>query len=170
MQSASAITIDLKKVAGQSAPLSFTLSDVFFQELDQEEIIGGDVEVTVRVKEQFDSCFVVRLAMEGTVTVACDRCLSDLRIPTAAEDEFKVYAGAETDTLNLGDNPDVRILGGYGYAYDLSWDIYELLALSLPLQRTHHIADCDPEMIRLMHPVEGTWDPADDDADGLPTP
>lgn len=104
--------------------------------------MGGNFEVSLKVHETAGDWFEIAVAVTGEAVVMCDRCLDDLQLPVKVEDVVKVYAGTEEQN-----DPDVNVLLGVGYKYDLSWDVYELIELSLPLQRVHDMDSCNPDML-----------------------
>ena len=143
MQSAGKILIDLRQAAQQGQILQQELADDFFEALEQDEIIGGRVCVSLCVKENASECFLLRFHIQGEVVVACDRCLAPLSLPVDTEAVVRVCA----DDSFVQSDEDVKALSGNGYAYDIAWDIYENTLLALPLQRTHPIAECDADML-----------------------
>lgn len=143
MPSTETLKKNLRVLAKQSEPLRISLTDSFFQELDQDEINGGNIDVNLSVHESAGDIFEVSIEIEGQVVVQCDRCLEDLTLPVKTADNLKIYAGNED---YIPDYDDVRVLEGNGYEYDFSWDIYEIAELSLPLQRVHKENECNPEM------------------------
>lgn len=142
MPSRETLEIDLREMSRQQAATTFAITDSFFKNLDQEEILGGNFEVSLKVHETAGDWFEIAVAVTGEAVVMCDRCLDDLQLPVKVEDVVKVYAGTEEQN-----DPDVNVLLGVGYKYDLSWDVYELIELSLPLQRVHDMDSCNPDML-----------------------
>ena len=143
MPSTETLKIDLRELAKRGESKTFSLTDSFFQELDQDEITGGNIQVKLNVRETAGDIFEVSIVIEGEVVVLCDRCLDDLTLPVEVKDNIKIYAGNEDE---IPEDDDIRILEGNGYKYDMSWDIYELTELSLPLQRVHEDNQCNPDM------------------------
>ena len=143
MPSTETLKIDLRELAKCGESVTMSLADNFFTELDQNEITGGTLQVKLNVRETAGDIFEVPIVIDGQVIVPCDRCLDDLTLPVHVEDKLKIYAGSEDE---IPDDEDIRILEGNGYAYDFSWDIYELTELSLPIQRIHKENECNPEM------------------------
>ncbi len=143
MASTNNLHIDLLEAARNGSPLSVNVSDDFFKALDQDEITGGALDVTIIVAQTAGDFFRIDYTLAGKVRVACDRCLDDLDLGIATSDSVKVYYG---DAPLTGDE-DVRELPAGSNVYDLSWDIYEIAESSLPLMRTHEEGDCNTEMM-----------------------
>ena len=143
MPSTETLQIDLRELAKRGEVEKYSLTDSFFQKLDQDEIIGGNLEVGLVSREAAGNIFEVSIVIKGEVVVLCDRCLEDLTLPVDLKEKIKIYAGNEE---NIPEDDDIRILEGNGYKYDISWDVYELTELSLPLQRVHEENQCNPDM------------------------
>lgn len=142
MQSASIRKIDLRQASQAEQPFVCELEDDFFSSLEQDEIVGGHLHLSICVKENASGCFLLRLHLEGEVVVSCDRCLANLALPVLTDSEVKVC----TDDIDVNPDEDVKVLNGMGYTYDASWDVYEAALLALPLKRVHKLSDCDPAM------------------------
>ena len=143
MPSTETLQIDLRELAKSGELKSYSLTDSFFQELDQDEIVGGTIKVGLKGRETAGNIFEVSIVIKGEVVVLCDRCLDELTLPVDVEENIKIYAGNEE---TIPEDEDIRILEVNGYKYDISWDIYELTELSLPLQRVHEENQCNPDM------------------------
>ena len=135
----------------KAAPLhrTFHLDDEFFHNLKQDEIKGGDINAELTLRHIGTDTYEAAYAIHGTVTVTCDRCLDDLVLPVAVE-----------ETRILKDDPaareatDERITLLDGGHYDAAWELYELIELSLPLQRVHDVNDCDPDVVSRLHATD----------------
>jgi uncharacterized metal-binding protein YceD (DUF177 family) len=136
--------IDLRDLSRVGDEREIVLGDDFFSNLEQDEIVGGKVVVSLSVKERTHELFELFLKVEGEVNVPCDRCLEMVTLDIEAEDMIKIFGG-DVEEHPVGD--DIKLLEGRGYDYELSWDIYELIVVSLPLQRVHADGDCNAEML-----------------------
>ncbi len=132
----------------KAAPLhrTFKLDDKFFNDLDQNEIKGGNAEAVLTLSHTMGSSYEATYTIRGTVTVACDRCLDDLTIPVDVEKTIVLK-----DEANDSPTPDDNTQYVENGCYDAAWELYELIELSLPIQRVHDIADCDPEVIKRLN-------------------
>ena len=129
MASKDNMLIDIRKAASGIEPLHFSLHDDFFAELEQDEIKGGRLDVTVKVRE--------------TVIVLCDRCLDELSIDINTSDVVRVSYGDETETTDY----DLKFVPHNSNMYNIAWDIYEIAVTSLPLERVHPEGECDKDML-----------------------
>ena len=93
MASTNPLHIDLFAAAHNASPLRINLSNDFFEALEQNEIIGGNMDVTVIVAQTAGDFFRVSYKLKGEVRVACDRCLDDLDLEIDTSDNITVYYG-----------------------------------------------------------------------------
>ena len=140
--------INLQQLARSGETQHLVLKSADFQSLEQDELLGGDVEATVRASEKAGDLFQVRIAVKGSVTVACDRCLEELVLPVDVEESILL---SEEDSPNI----DVLPLQGTPDSYDVVWDVYETIVTSLPLERTHPEGECSEDMLSRIHGIDG---------------
>ena len=101
----------------------------FFREFGESGILDADLEIEAEVDYE-DYSVTLACRIDGSVVVACDRCLEDLTLP--------VHAAYERD-----DYGDARIL-------DLSQDIYDEVCISLPLRKVHPDGECNAETMKYL--------------------
>lgn len=155
MSSVKELKISLQSASESNEPLVFKVDDDFFSALGQEEIKGGEMEVRISAKQKSPAVYHVDYEIEGTVVVACDRCLDDLRLPVAGADGINV----STDSPSELDDEEMKYAEAKSRTYDMAWEVYELAALSLPSARVHAEGECNSEMMAKLR--EHT--PAEDD-------
>lgn len=142
MQSENLLNINLAHVAEAAKRLNIELSDRFFADLGQEEISGGEIHVEITVKVSAGNIYNVGIYAKGYVTVACDRCLDPLDINVEVSDTIKVKDGDPEDS----DAADMLYLESSSPNIDISWQVYEIIETSLPMQRVHDEGECNPEV------------------------
>lgn len=101
----------------------------FFGNFENSEILDADLEAVVFI-DNHGATVDVECELEGSVTVACDRCLEDLVIPVKTS--FEESYVPETDEL------------------DLSQEVYDYVCISLPMQRVHEEGECNQETIKYL--------------------
>lgn len=136
------MTVNLKEVLRNDNLLTMHLDDAFFQELDQNEITGGDVDVTLKVNAGVRDLYHFNYNMKGQVRVFCDRCLEIVTLPVEFQDTVDIAHGDPDD-----DNGETIIIPFSQLTYDTAWDMYELIDVHLPLQRVHPDGECNPDML-----------------------
>lgn len=101
----------------------------FFESFGNSEILAASVEVSL-VIHNHGLTLDVECQIEGSVTVACDRCLEDLELPI--ETSFEESYTPEGNEL------------------DLSQDIYDYVCTSIPMQRVHPEGECNSETTKYL--------------------
>ena len=150
---------DLAKVPTQSrVEVAYELDEAFFKAFvtDETLITGGDVHVNILIDHYSEDEFILSLDFEGSITLPCDRCLGDLQEEVSAEDFLKIRLSQDIrigdEIVNVSDEEsdfDITLEEG-STKLDLSWPMYELLVLSLPIQHIHLEGECNPEMEQLL--------------------
>ncbi len=87
MNSVDELKIDLKAVSASGETLRFSLGSAYFKALDQDEISNGEVEVSLKVRATAQEIFILNYAINGSVVVACDRCLAPLTLAVDTSDD-----------------------------------------------------------------------------------
>ena len=143
MQSENLLNINLAHVAEAAKRLDIELTDRFFADLEQEEISGGDIHAEIFVRATAGDIYNVQVKVKGDVIVACDRCLDPLQIEVEASDTLKVKDADPEDC----DADDMLYLEANNPCYDFSWQVYEIIETSLPMQRVHPEGECNKDMV-----------------------
>ena len=124
----------------------------FFSGFDNSEILDADLLVGVGV-DKSGRYVGVDLDIEGTVVVACDRCLGDLEIPVSVHPSFSVKFGegaGEPAGAEEGGR-EVIVLPETDTDLDLSQTISDYVCISLPISRVHPEGECDPETVKYLN-------------------
>jgi uncharacterized metal-binding protein YceD (DUF177 family) len=125
-------TIPHKGLKNGTHRFEFEVDDAFFSEFEGAGIKGGHASVKVDL-DKGTSALLLSFAIEGEVTVECDRCLEDLSMPVHYEGELKVKF---SDEARDGDGEEMWISPAESET-DLAQYIYESIVLSLPYIRVH---------------------------------
>ena len=120
----------------------------FFGEFENSEILDADLGVRTEV-EKTGSSVEVDCFVQGTVTVACDRCLADLVLPVETSIRLRVRFG-EDEGSGEEDGREVIVLSDRQEALDLGQILYDYVCTSLPLVRVHADGACDPEVVKYL--------------------
>ena len=137
------LNINLSKIPSDGMKLEMTLDGDFFTALDQETIKGGNVKVNLNIREHSGEVYTLKFVIQGEVIVECDRCLDDLALVVDAEETIKLTYNDESDSTA----DDIKFIPKNTNMYDASWDVYEIVELSLPIQRTHQVGECNEDML-----------------------
>lgn len=141
MSTLNSYRIDLKNMKSEKQEFWFHLDDVFFQTVNGPEISSGDLDAHLLVRRT-SGAFEFVIDVEGTVQIQCDRCLDMMDQPIQSESLIKVRLGEEYDDdgewITVPEEDDV---------FDVSWLLYEIIALEIPLQHVHEPGACNESMI-----------------------
>ena len=129
--------VDLKNMTEDAVSRRWVLSDDFFSAVHGPEIEKGNVNVALRVKRTSEA-FELDFQFDGSVQVECDRCLEPMMLPISGEDTLKVAFGEKDD-----DDGDMITVAEYPGVLDLSWHLYEMVALEIPIRHVHPEGQCD---------------------------
>ena len=108
----------------------FQLDNSYFSTIENSELLGGTVDVKVRLILREED-FAVDMDIVGQVQVTCDRCLDSMDV------DVDIYE----EEMELEDDPK---------QLDLAWLAYELIIVNLPLVHSHQDGGCNPEMDALL--------------------
>lgn len=141
--------IHLAQAAAAAETSEIVLGNDFFTQLEQDEIVGGELHVNLKVKATAGNIYELTFRIEGHAIVLCDRCLENLTIPISVNDTIKV----KDDIPEESDASDMLYTTLGSTTYDATWDLYEIVETALPLQRVHPIEECNPEMVNRLLPI-----------------
>lgn len=114
---------------------SLKVEDAFFKEFGSETelVSGANVQVELSLDKR-ENMIVLNFGIDGTVKVACDRCLNEL--DQAILDEFKVYVKFSGNADGMSsDDDDVIILPTDETHLHLAEIVHDLVLLSIPMQK-----------------------------------
>ena len=123
----------------------------FFESFENPEILGADLSVAVSI-ERTGHDFEVDCDLEGTVTVACDRCLEELVVPVDEHPRLRFRFGTEP-----GEDDGLRELVSLAPSateLDLRQVVYDYACLAVPLHKVHPEGGCNPDTLRYLSSSE----------------
>ena len=144
MYQSESLKIDLKGLQEGLTTIEYNIDDTYFQESASSGISAGQVHVKVEVRKT-RMFWELMLHTEGLVTIPCNLCMDDMEQLIAADNRLVVKLGEENnedDELVIVDE-DEGIL-------DLSWYIYEFIALAIPIRHVHAPGKCNAAMMKVL--------------------
>ena len=128
----------------------WTVGKEFFEGFDNSEILDAELDAFVRV-EKSGRYLGIDCEVTGDVTVECDRCLDELRMPIDVEIRLSVKYGEEesSDEHREGER-EVIFIPATDAEFDMSQIIYDYVCLALPMQRIHDEGECNPDALRYL--------------------
>ncbi|MBR4534092.1 MAG: DUF177 domain-containing protein [Bacteroidaceae bacterium] len=128
--------VDFRDLDEGELTRTWELDDTFFGALDEQEIEHGRLTATLRVIKKAAGFRLVIHAI-GNVEIPCDRCLGPMSQPIEAEDEIEVRLGETFE-----DDGDCITLPQDRPVLDVAWNLYETIALAIPIFHTHPDGEC----------------------------
>ena len=144
MCSLESFKIDLKSLEEGDTVISYSLDDAYFKAIDGPEVRSGAVRVIVTVHRTVDF-YELDFHSEGTVHVPCDICLDDMEQPVSADNRLTVKFGDE-----YSEEDDLITVEKDEGLLDVSWFIYEFIALGIPIKHVHAPGKRNPAMIKAL--------------------
>ena len=141
-----------------STQYEFTLDNQFFVDLDGPEVQKGKLTVELNVKKT-SGVFLLEFQTEGYVIVPCDRCLDEMELPVSSSDKLKVKLGA-----TFAEEGDIVVVPEEDGYINVSWFMYEFIALNIPMKHVHAPGKCNKGMVgKLSKHLRTSADEEDDD-------
>lgn len=147
--------VDLKGMTSDVVSHHWVLSGDFFSAVRGLEIENGYVDVLLRVERKPES-FDLDFQFDGTVTVECIRCLEPMNWPIHTHCSLVAKFGDEDN-----DDGEVLTVAEYPGVADLSWQMYSLLSLEIPIRHVHSDGECDPGIMARLNGEDNSDKPAD---------
>ena len=138
------LKVDLKGLKDDDTSLVFDLDDTYFGALDQAEVKKGSLHVSVSIRKA-SGFYEILIHEAGTVIIPCDRCLDDMEQPVDTDSRLTVRLGSKDsedgDTIVVDENEGIL---------DLTWIIYESVALAIPIRHVHAPGKCNTAMTEVL--------------------
>ena len=139
MSETSHYIIDLSRLPIGTHTFDIKLDKDFFASLEKSEILDGEVAANAELKLREED-YSLRIAVQGTVFVVCDRCLDPMSLEI--NDEQEIFSeDEETNGQQSIANSQL----------DLSWLAYEIVSINIPLVHCHQAGECNKQMELLLH-------------------
>ena len=138
------LKIDLKSLKEEETSLEFDLNDSYFEALDDAEVKKGSLHVSVSIRKA-TGFFELQFHTVGTVVVPCDRCLDDMDQPVETSNRLVVKFGSE-----YSEEDEIIVVPENEGILDMSWFIYEFVALVIPIRHVHAPGKCNPAMTQAL--------------------
>jgi len=152
-----AYIINLEDIGETPQTFHYNLNDAYFQAVGDGSIHAGEVDADVIVMRQGTN-FKIEMSLSGSVTIDCDICLDPMQQPIEAQTTLVATLGTE-----YNDDGDTIIIDEQKGEIDLSWLLYEQVALAIPLKHVHEQGKCNPQMLSAVNAFEHHTDRQQED-------
>ena len=157
MYSLEQFDINLEDLEEGLSEFRFHLDDEYFEAVGGSEIHSGSIDTILSV-HRTGATFSLNFDIKGTVIQTCDVCLDDVDLPIDAEEEL-------TARLDEGysEDDDVIVVNKDDCHLDVSWYIYEFIALNIPIKHVHAPGKCNPAMMKVLDELSTSRSGEEDD-------
>ena len=123
----------------------YKLGKQFFVNMENNDVRDANLTVDLAVNNTGDF-YDLTFAVEGEVTVLCDRCLDDLVLPIETSYQVVVKYGE-----NYNDSSDelLEIPESDNYL-NVAYMIYDTVMLAIPIKHVHPMGKCNRAMSALL--------------------
>lgn len=144
------LKVDLKALKDGTTQLNILLNDEFFQYVDGPEVKKGRVDAALSIRKT-ENYFELTSDLDGMVVIPCSRCLDDMEQKVETHNQLTISLGEEysedDDKVTIPENEGV---------IDLSWYLYEYIALAIPIQHVHETGKCNVAMLKVLEEHSAT--------------
>lgn len=170
MKNKDSYKINYRTLSNGKHDIHFHIDPQMFTSVDDGEIHGGECNVNIHLTKGLSS-LRLEIAIEGDVTVSCDRCLEDVSVPVRFDGVLIVNITSEVQSSEFvidDKSEDTLLINPMIEELDLEEYLYDSLILSLPIQRVHEEDDegvslCNPDMLSRFSIADEDWDLDEDD-------
>lgn len=123
----------------------YELDRQFFKNMESADIRDAKIAVDLTVNHR-NGVYDLTFKFEGTVIVACDRCLDDLELPANTDYHVTVKYG---DTYKDESDEFIEIPESESYL-NVAYMIFDTVVLSVPIKHVHPLGKCNRAMSSLL--------------------
>lgn len=123
----------------------YDLGKEFFKNMDSTDIRDANVAVDLTVTYR-NGVYDLAFACDGTVTVACDRCLDDLELPIETAYHVTVKYG---DSYKEDSDEFIEIPESDNHL-NVAYMIFDTVSLAIPIKHIHPLGKCNRAMSSLL--------------------
>ena len=138
--------ISLKKLSQGTHTFSYDLDDVFFHNIDSDEIKKGNVQVELTIKKTSTTNWF-HFHLKGTVQIPCDRCLDYMNQEIDTQNKLIVKIGKEY----LEESDEIITIPEEESQINIAWFLYEFIVLDIPIKHVHPLGKCNRQMAEKLY-------------------
>lgn len=151
--------LPLKSLPEGTHEFHYDLGKQFFENMESNDIRDANVAVDLTVTYR-NGVYDLAFACDGTVTVACDRCLDDLELPIETAYHVTVKYG---DSYKEDSDEFIEIPESDNYL-NVAYMIFDTISLAIPIKHVHPLGKCNRAMSSLLK-KHRTHVPGDSDSE-----
>jgi uncharacterized metal-binding protein YceD (DUF177 family) len=154
--------IPLKALAIGNHTFNYELDTEYFKKIDSQEVQRGKVLAKVLVVNN-GSNYVINFDLEGIIQVPCDRCLDDMDLPVHQKGRLIVKFGQTYSE----ESDEIIVIPEIEGEINISWFLYEFIALSIPMKHVHAHGKCNRFMASTLKKHLANSSEDDEDAEEI---
>lgn len=152
--------LPLKSMAPGTHTYEYHLGKVFFTNMESEDVHDADLNVNLTVEYKSD-VYSLDFAIEGVVTLICDRCLDDLEFPIDTTYHINVKYGEDYND----DSDDLLVIPESDNYLNVAYMIYDTVVLAIPIKHVHPLGKCNRQMSAMLKKHRAGAGVSDEDAE-----
>lgn len=137
--------LPLKTLAEGTHEFEYRLGKQFFANMEDADVREADLRVSLVVTHRHE-LYQLDFAIEGTVTLLCDRCLDDLVVPLEAAYSISVKYG---DDYN-DDSDTLLVIPQSDNYLNVAYMLHDTVVLALPAKHVHPLGKCNRAMSAML--------------------
>ncbi|MCC5924313.1 MAG: DUF177 domain-containing protein [Crocinitomicaceae bacterium] len=122
----------------------YDVGKVFFANLDDIGISNAALCVRLELDKR-ETMMVAQFAIEGEVTVACDRCTADMQQQLELVEQIVFKFSDE-----MSEDENLFNIASHEFKVDLAPIVFELILANMPIRNVHPVGECDEEMMKAL--------------------
>lgn len=151
--------LPLKSMPAGTHQFEYRLDKRFFENMESADIHDADLTVHLTVTYKAD-IYSLDFAIQGTITLICDRCLDDLIFPVDTTYHIAVKYGEDYSD----DSDELLVIPESDNYLNVAYMIYDTVALTIPIKHVHPMGKCNRQMSAMLK-KHRAHQPGDEDAE-----
>ena len=132
----------------------FDIDGEFFRAFESSPVQEGHIALTLTLDKRPD-LYVLNFSFSGTLRTECDRCLAEIDLPVADEQQLLVKYSLDGES----EEADVIFISPETQQLNVARFAYEYILLAMPMIRTYDcrseaMPPCNEEMLRYLEQQE----------------
>ncbi len=123
----------------------YHLDKQFFTNMESADIHDADLDVTLTVNHKGD-IYDMAFAIDGEITLLCDRCLDDLQFPVSVDYHIVVKYGEDY----CDDSDELLVIPESDNYLNVAYMIYDTVSLAIPIKHVHPAGKCNRAMSAML--------------------
>lgn len=152
--------LPLKSMPEGTETFEYHLDKTFFKNMESADVREADLDVKLTVVNR-GGVYNLDFAINGDVTLLCDRCLDDLVFPIEAAYHITVKYGEDYND----ESDELLEIPESDNFLNVAYMIYETVTLAIPLKHVHPLGKCNRAMSAILKKHRAR--PIDDDDQAL---